>query len=138
MSIFTKITSFLSGGFMKEARGILDDVITNKEELAEAHLKLTALETSTMIKMKEMQIEDTKSAREADVERQKSPNASWLAKNTAYIIALGVSIGAVTTWFVEVSERADTSANAAFMLVLGFFFGSAVNEYNKKFNKAHK
>ena len=138
MSTLSNITDFLSGGFMKEVKEILDGVITNKEELAEVELKVKQLEADTLVKLKTMQIDDTKSAREADVKKQESKNASWLAKNIPYVIALSVTLGTVTTWFIDVSDRADVSANAAFTLVLGFFFGSAVKEYNKSVGKNQK
>ena len=72
-------------------------------------------------------VADVSNARDSNVKIQESPNASWLAKNAIYVIALVVVVGGGT--MIAISKEADArmAAVSAVMLVLGFFFGTTHN-----------
>jgi ABC-type multidrug transport system fused ATPase/permease subunit len=73
---------------------------------------------------KALDIDNTKNARDTNTKIQESANASWLAKNTIYIIAFIVILGGGA--MLAISEQADVrmAAVSAITLVLGFFFGT--------------
>jgi ABC-type multidrug transport system fused ATPase/permease subunit len=80
---------------------------------------------------KALDIGNTENARDSNVKIQESTNASWLAKNTIYIIAFTVIIGG--GWMLCVSPQADVrmAAVGAITLVLGFFFGTTQSSQKK-------
>lgn len=80
---------------------------------------------------KRIDVDNTKNARDSNARIQESLNASWLAKNTIYIIAFLVIIGG--GFMLAVSPEADVrmAAVSAITLVLGFFFGTTQSSRGK-------
>ena len=99
MGVQDILGSIFSGGadkILKSAGDILDDVITNKEELAEAKLKLEqetnrAIETSKAQAMQEVQmyIDDVASARTREIELAKAGAKDKTPAVLAYIAVIG-------------------------------------------------
>jgi len=86
------ITEGAIKGTLNGVMGILDEVITNKEELAEIEVKLKEVElkeTQEANRLNEAYLADTQQARTSEVERIKVSN-SWLTKNLNAVLALGV------------------------------------------------
>ena len=74
---------------------------------------------------KKAELADTASARDMNARINESPNAGWLPKNIAAVLALIVTIGGgVIMW---ATEQADvrTAVVGLMTLVLGFYFGSS-------------
>lgn len=98
---------FLKGLFDKSGSNIIDSVtnavdtfVTTKEEKEKLKIELLKIQQDYSIKSEElvqsaekMYLEDTANAREHDVKIQESSNASFLSKNVAYWIDLGVIVG---------------------------------------------
>lgn len=83
------------------------------------------------IKLLALAIEDTKSARDMNTRANESASASWLTKNIAAMLAVGV----VTIGFflLATTEAADvrTAVVGLMTLVLGFYFGSTSSSKGK-------
>lgn len=79
----------------------------------------------------QVQVADVSNARDANTRIQESSNASWLAKNTIYIIAFVVIGGG--GWMLYTSSEADVrmAVVSCVTLVLGWFFGSSKNNGSK-------
>ena len=86
---------------------ILDKVLPDPEAKAKAQLELTKLaqdgELAKMAndtKLFELANDNTDSARDMNAKVQESTNASWLAKNTAYVLDLGIVTATIfLAWF---------------------------------------
>ncbi len=63
-----------------------------------------------VIRQQELELENTKSAREANVQIQEAANASWNAKNGAYVIDY-VIVGAAVAMLLVILFRAVPDAN---------------------------
>lgn len=74
-----------------------------------------------------MYVGDVANARDTNVKIQESPNASWIAKNCIYCVALLVVVGG--GWMIYTSNEADVrmAAASAITLVLTWFFGTTKN-----------
>lgn len=98
----------------------------------EEFLLTNALENRKLdIEDKKLSLADTQNARDSNVRIQESPNASWLAKNTIYLLAFLVVVGG--GWMLYAAKEADVrmAVVSAMMLVLGFFFGSTQQSHRK-------
>lgn len=80
---------------------------------------------------KALDTDNTKNARDTNSRIQESPNASWLAKNTIYIIAFLVIIGGGFMLYVSQEPDVRMAAVSAITLVLGFFFGTTQSSQRK-------
>ncbi|RZT96636.1 hypothetical protein EV201_1277 [Ancylomarina subtilis] len=95
MKWIDKLGNLLGGDLLTKAKDIIDECFTSEEEKNNFVLELEKqkLEGKTIdLEYISLQIEDVKSAREANVKIQQSENASWLAKNTPYIIDISLNI----------------------------------------------
>lgn len=76
------------------------------------------------IEDKRLDLADVQSARDMNTRINESANATWLAKNVASILALGV----ITFGFLLLGTTKDADVRTAVVglmtLVLGFYFGS--------------
>lgn len=85
----------------------------------------------TALENRKLDLADVSNARDSNVRIQESPNASWLAKNTIYLVAFVVILGGGA--MIALSKEADArmAAVSAIMLVLGFFFGTTQQSHRK-------
>lgn len=74
---------------------------------------------------------NTQNARDSNVAIQQTSNASWLAKNTAYIIAYIVIIGGGIILYRSADADVRMASVSAITLVLGFFFGTSQSSKQK-------
>jgi hypothetical protein len=122
--------------------GVLDNLITNKEELIMAKLEMEKevnrhMETMTAQadEIEKAYLADVQSAREANAKIQ-GDSPSWLAKNLAYIIDLFVTIlwGGLTTYLMAImlhlapkQAGVDYTAVTAVWGAVSATFGTVIN-----------
>lgn len=92
------LSNLFSGGAEKlvsSVGGVLDNLITSKEEKEAAKLAIeqeinrhSETQEAEITKRMEAELKDTQSARDSNVKIQESDKASKLAKNVAYILDL--------------------------------------------------
>ena len=111
--------------------------MTSKEELAKIRLEAEAemnrhaeaMETATLKEL-ELQLNDTKSARDTNVAIQQSEHASWLSKNVGYIIDLLLLIAFLVMlamiFFHTVPEENHELFYVGFG-TLGGYLGTSIN-----------
>lgn len=68
---------------------------------------------------------DTASARDMNTRINESPNAGWLPKNIAAVLALIVTVGGGTILWTTQEADVRTATVGLMTLVLGFYFGSS-------------
>ena len=78
-----------------------------------------------------LELENTKSARDMNTRINESPNASWLAKNIAAILAILTVIGGGCMLAFSPESDVRTAAVGLVTLVLGFYFGSSSGSKDK-------
>lgn len=159
--IIDKILGGGAKGLLDGIKGILDEVITNKEELAKAKLDIDSEvnrheEALARLDQEELlaRIQNAQGAREANVAIQGTA-PSWLAKNVAYMIdiLLTVCYVAATTYLMCVmldiahkNPNVDYTAvtaiwggfSAMFGTVLNFHRGSSAEKSEKWRRKNEK
>jgi hypothetical protein len=122
--------------------GVLDKLITNKEELIQAKLEVDK-EVNRHIEVMIGQADEIEKAYLADVQSARETNAkiqgdspSWLAKNLAYIIDLFVTIlwGGLTTYLMAImlnlapkQTGVDYTAVTAVWGAVSATFGTVIN-----------
>lgn len=83
------------------------------------------------LKADQMAYADTNSARDMNTRVNESPNASWLTKNVAALLALVVVFGGGTLLATTKDADVRTAVVGLMTLVLGFYFGSSVRSQGK-------
>lgn len=128
---------------------LIDKLIPDPEAKARAQLELTKLaqdgELAKMAndtKLFELNNANTDSARDMNAKVQESTNASWLAKNTAYALDIGiVSATIFLAWFAFMKGVPDANKELVYMAlgslitmcgtVLNFHRGSSQGSKDK-------
>ena len=128
---------------------LIDKLIPDPEAKARAQLELTKLaqegELAKMAndtKLFELNNANTDSARDMNSKIQESPSAAWLAKNTAYILDIGiVSATIFLAWFAFIKGVPEANKELVYMAlgslitmcgtVLNFHRGSSQGSKDK-------
>lgn len=128
---------------------LIDKLIPDPEAKAKAQLELTKLaqdgELAKMandIKMAELENANTDSARDMNAKVQESTNASWLAKNTAYALDIGIVTATIfLAWFAFMKGVPEANKELVYMAlgslitmcgtVLNFHRGSSQGSKDK-------
>ena len=128
---------------------LIDKLIPDPEAKARAQLELTKLaqegELAKMAndtKLFELNNANTDSARDMNSKIQESPSAAWLAKNTAYILDIGiVSATIFLAWFAFIKGVPESNKELVYMAlgslitmcgtVLNFHRGSSQGSKDK-------
>jgi hypothetical protein len=128
---------------------LIDKLIPDPEAKAKAQLELTKLaqdgELAKMandIKLVELENANTDSARDMNAKVQESNNASWLAKNTAYALDIGIVTATIfLAWFAFMKGVPDANKELVYMAlgslitmsgtVLNFHRGSSQGSKDK-------
>jgi len=109
---------------VKEVMDGADGLFTSKGEKKELEIKLEQVISDRLFKAEEMQAQDRANARDMNTKVQESENASWLAKNTAYLLDIGVFslvLGIIVGLFmVEVPEGNKEIVHLSVGTILGF------------------
>lgn len=115
--------TLLTGGKLS---GVIDSILGDSE--------LSDDEKKTIIDELGLLLKDKADARAMHAEIQKSPNASWLAKNISSLIAIGVvllfcmvHLGPMLG-FAAVSDLAISGITNVLMVIVTFFFGSSLKQ----------
>lgn len=159
MPLIDKLTGLFSSGASKlvdSVGGVLDNLITNKEELAVAKLELQkevnrnleALQ-SDATKQLELELKDVADARSSNVQLQTSEKVPLFNKLVPYAIACftGLIWGGMTVYVIATMLniiKRDPSVNfegvlgiyagltGTFGIILNFFFGSSKSSEDKQ------
>lgn len=128
---------------------LIDKLIPDPEAKAKAQLELTKLaqdgELAKMandIKLVELENANTDSARDMNAKVQESTNASWLAKNTAYALDIGIVAATIfLAWFAFMKGVPEANKELVYMAlgslitmsgtVLNFHRGSSQGSKDK-------
>ena len=128
---------------------LIDKLIPDPEAKARAQLELTKLaqdgELAKMandIKLVELENANTDSARDMNAKVQESTNASWLAKNTAYALDIGIVTATIfLAWFAFMKGVPEANKELVYMAlgslitmsgtVLNFHRGSSQGSKDK-------
>jgi uncharacterized protein YaaQ len=128
---------------------ILDKVLPDPEQKAKAQLELTKLaqdgelaKMANETKLLELNNANTDSAREMNAKVQESTNASWLAKNTAYALDIGIVAATIfLAWFAFMKGVPEANKELVYMAlgslitmcgtVLNFHRGSSQGSKDK-------
>jgi len=135
-------------GLADSAKDIIQQVGENKIAPLEAQLKIDseinrhaeAMEASAVKEM-ELQLADTKSARDSNATIQQSENSSWLAKNVGYIIDLLLLIAFLVMlsmiFFHTVPEENHELFYVGFG-TLGGYLGTSINFHRGTSQGSHE
>lgn len=92
----------------------------DKQKILDSQIEIMNLD----FKKLELNYQDTANSRDTNVKIQESPNASWLAKNTAYILDFIIIISTIILgfmlFFVIIPETNMNIANIMFGAMLGY------------------
>lgn len=145
----SKIIGDSAGAVVSNIMGGLDGLITSKEERMEMEAKITAEINRHTEAVRNADLEETKAylsdsanARDNNAKIQESENASWLAKNVTYILALVVTIGffGLLAYMLKYEVPAANkdvmnillgSLGTAWVTIIGFFYGSSMGSKSK-------
>ena len=102
---------------------LIDKLIPDPEAKAKAQLELATLaqngelaQMANDTKLVELMNANTDSARDMNAKVQESSNASWLAKNTAYALDVGiVSATIFLAWFAFIKGVPDANKELVYM-----------------------
>lgn len=144
------LAKLLAGNMLKDLTGLLDEIITNKEERLTLLNELKKeeyrhLEVIDSIKARiyeaELRYKETELNTEVELRKQAvrlatDANASWLAKNITSILALGSTITAGFIYILVLIGKLKATEPTVLLVVsnitnlvlvvFGFYFGSSV------------
>lgn len=157
-----KLIEILTGGLgtkvLDKVGTIVDDSIYSKEERAadeikaqlqaeEFELKRQELENSLIEKeldlygiQMEQEVENTKSAREREIEVINATNSSWLLRNITPILAVLIVASTFAMWGMVLFRNYNPKTNEAMiigslttiaMTVISYYFGGIVTSFKK-------
>lgn len=137
------------GALLGIGEKLIDKLIPDPEAKAKAHLDLAKMaqegelaKMANETKLAELDHANTDSARDMNAKVQESTNASWLAKNTAYALDIGiVSATIFLAWFAFIKGVPEQNKELVYMAlgslitmcgtVLNFHRGSSQGSKDK-------
>jgi len=131
--ILAKAVSLLGGGsgkLVESVGGVLDNLITSKDERDAAKLEiqkeinrnLEAMQ-GQLIRETESYLKDVENARDANVQVQNSDKASWLAKNIAYCLDVLFVVSFITMLLVILYKQVPADNKEIFYTAFGLLGG---------------
>ena len=122
MSLFKKITSALGGGLLKQATGLIDNLVTSEEERSKLKIQLKQLVQDHEATMQSLAHQNTASAR--DMQKAALSQDDRFSKRFVYYLAAFWSISGVA--FVFLATFAEVVNDRIADTVLGFLMGTIV------------
>jgi len=134
--MFKKIADLLGGGLLKGATGLIDELITSKEEKGQLNLKMQELLNKVALQAQQLALE---SERELSRRHENDMNSdSWLSKNirplTLIVIIVLYSVFAITDGNIggedgfNISDAYVSLLGQWGMLIMSFYFGGRTVE----------
>ena len=112
-------------------------IMDSQIEIMKIDFEKMKLEKETVIENKRLDYQDTANSRDSNTKIQESPNASWLAKNTPFIldfiIVFAVFILGYSLLFVQIPEENIQIVNIMFGALLGIM-GTVYNYHRGSSN----
>jgi len=131
--MFKKITELLGGGFLKGATGLIDELVTSKEEKGKLKLKMQQLLNQTQLQAQQFALEGERELSRRHENDMKSD--SWLSKNIRPLVLIVIitlySIFAVTDGNIDgfnISDAYVSLLGQWGMLIMSFYFGGRTLE----------
>jgi hypothetical protein len=94
--------------------GVIKNIIGNSD--------MPKADKETTLKMMDLEFKDVQNARDNETARDISEYSSFLSKNIHELIAIGVIVPWVVSWFV-VTTIDQVQITGAVMLILGYLYG---------------
>ena len=135
MSWISEIFSGSTKGIVDGVGNVLDNVVTTAEERINAKAGLAKVVADEMQKAQELAAAEMQSARNREVLLNQSEQASWLAKNTVSLIALGYTLFNFAIYLLALAGKLKSTENMQILiinsitnialLIVGYYFGSS-------------
>lgn len=110
----------------------VDDLFTTDQEKLELDIKRRELD----IREYEISVDNTKSAREKDVRLNESKEASWLAKNTGALLAIGTIVLTFVLFYQILYMDIQENRKDIIIYILGALTAQAMSIYNYHFGSS--
>lgn len=148
MRFLTDLFSGGAGKLVDSVGGVLDNLITSKEEVMQQDLELKKAEMQYQLELRRQGVEETKafladtdSARKRNAEVETSANASWLSKNISSFLAIFTTLLTFILFYIVIfrNDSINTDMKDVVVYLLGvlstiltqvfsFYFGSSQNK----------
>lgn len=132
MSIFTKIGELISGGLLKDAGAIVDDLTTSKEEKLAAKQKLMELELNYRSKIFELEVQDRDSARKREMTLLSQGKRDWFMWFVGFVGLASFCFAIYVVAYLTIPEpNRELFINllgiieGAVISIFGYYFGSS-------------
>lgn len=146
MGFLSNLFSGGAGDLVKSVGGVLDNVITTKEEKLQLENEMKKAENEYKIEMrkldvseKQMVFDDINSARTRETAVQTSSNATWLSKNVSPLLAMFTSIITFTLFFFLIfnPQVFDPTMKDVVIYILGVLSAILTQIYSYYFGSSH-
>lgn len=121
--------------FVSEKTGV--DLHKKKSLAPEEVVKLKNLELNNEKDLRNFHLENTKSAREMNVKIQETANASWIAKNTSYLLDFMVVGATILLGFALFVFEIPTSNKEISYMLFGQLVGLCITTFNFHRGSSH-
>lgn len=137
------ITKLFSGGKLLDgAKGIIDEVVTSKEEKATLYIKFQEMLTKHSETVESLEVADRESARRREIETAKTGSKNWTQNILAYIGVVGFfgivgymlskGLGKMSAEESFIIGNMTGMAGAIAKDIFGYYFGSSKGEHDHK------
>lgn len=133
---------FTSGKILDSARGIIDEVVTSKEEKAQLYIKFEEMLNQHEETILKMEVKDRDSARNREIETAKAGSRNFTQNILAYVGVVGFF---AMTGYLLSSGLGEMSAEESFIIgnltgmagaiakdIFGYYFGSSKGEQDAR------
>jgi hypothetical protein len=137
------ITKLFSGGkLLDSAKGIIDEVVTSKEEKAALYIKFQEMLTKHSEMVDSLEVADRESARQREIETSKTGSKNWTQNILAYVGVVGFfgivgymlsrGLGEMSAEESFIIGNMTGMAGAIAKDIFGYYFGSSKGEQDHK------
>ena len=133
---------FTSGKILDSARGIIDEVVTSKEEKAQLYIKFEEMLNQHEETILKMEVKDRDSARNREIETAKAGSRNFTQNILAYVGVIGFF---AMMGYLLSSGLGEMSAEESFIIgnltgmagaiakdIFGYYFGSSKGEQDAR------
>ena len=122
------------GAFLQKVGGVAPDLLNAASnipgmgslatvaKMIDGEPAMSKQEKAEALKLLELDYQDVQDARANETARDVSEHSSWLSKNIHEMIAIGVIVAWIVSWYAQPSIEVDVIFQAV-MLILGYLYG---------------